>query len=367
MRKTVTALFVALALVGVASAQTLGHIEYLEGAVEVTRDGAAVRSVDIGTKIDNLDIVKTDGDSTVTIAFEPASGLTGTVQIVPGTTAIIRQDQIQSKPANDIKLLTGSLKMKVERVAGKNASIQVRTPSTVLGVRGTEFVVATFNGATLVGCSSHSVWCSPYDEVTGTGSASSSKGVMAEPGTMVSVLDNGSYGPIAYDKARFDASWSEISSKWKTFNEELFSANPVAFIDQFVKNWDTYSAQVLAADKKLRANATLTFWLESAAKKKPLGTLKEWVRERPTVMSDLIDARQPMIPAIITLYRLQELTPLVQDAELGKKLSNGKTVREFIAAYRRDSAKVASAIALFTAAEKQYMLRNDGVSPFSDF
>ena len=52
---------------------------------------------------------------------------------------------------------------------------------------------------------------------------------------------------------------------------------------------------------------------------------------------------------------------------MGKKLSNGKTVREFIAAYRRDSQKVTLAIALFAAAEKQYMLRNDGISPFSDF
>lgn len=367
MKKNVFAGALALIIPAILSAQTLGRVEYLEGNAELTRNGNVVRGLDIGTEIENLDIVKTDGDSTVTIAFSPASGLTGTLQIVPSTTAVIRQDQINSKPSNDIKLLSGSIKMKVERMAGKNASVQVRTPSSVLGVRGTEFVVAAFNGATLVGCSSHSVWCSPYDEVSGTGSANSSRGSMAEPGTMVSVLENGSYAPIAYDKANFDENWKAVSAKWRTFNEELVSANPVAFIDQFVPNWDRYSAEVLTADKKLRSNKTLQVWLETAARRKDIGTFQTWVKERPAVVQDLIAMRQPMIPVIITVYRLQELIPLVTEADMGKKLSNGKTVREFIAAYRRDSAKVTLAIALYTAAEKQYMLRNDGISPFSDF
>ncbi len=367
MKKTVLLSALALFLSAALFGQTLGRVEYLEGKAELTRNGEVLRGFDIGTEIENLDIVKTDGDSSVTIAFTRGSGLTGTLQIVPSTTAVIRQDQINAKPSNDIKLLTGSIKMKVERIAGMNSSVQVRTPSSVLGVRGTEFVVATFNGATLVGCSSHSVWCSPYDEVSGTGSVSSSKGSLAEPGTMVSVLENGSFAPIAYDKARFDENWKSVSAKWRTFNEELVSANPVAFIDQFVGNWDRYSADVLAADRKLRSNRTLLSWLDAAAKGKSIGTFQNWVKERPSVVQDLIAMRQPMIPTIITVYRLQELIPLVSEADMGKKLSNGKTVREFIAAYRRDSQKVTLAIALFAAAEKQYMLRNDGISPFSDF
>lgn len=367
MKRTLIACAFAMAFSTVLCAQTLGRVEYLEGNAELTRNGEVLKGLDIGTPIENLDIVKTDGDATVTISFSPDSGLTGTLQIVPSTTAVIRQDQINSKPANDIKLLTGSIKMKVERMAGKNASVQVRTPSSVLGVRGTEFVVATFNGATLVGCSSHSVWCSPYDEVSGTGSASSSRGSMAEPGTMVSVLENGSFAPIAYDKNRFDENWKSVSAKWRTFNEELVSANPVAFIDQFAANWDRFSAEVIAADKKLRSNRTLQAWLEAAAKGRSIGTFQTWVKERPLVMQDLIDSRQSMIPAIIIVYRLQELIPLLSEAEMGRKLSNGKTVREFVSGYRRDSGKVALGIALFTAAEKQYMLRNDGISPFSDF
>ncbi len=367
MKKSVSFLAFAGAISCALFAQTLGRVEYLEGSPEITRNGEVLKRVDIGTRIENLDIVKTDGDSSLTVAFEPDSGLTGTVQIVPSTVAVLRQDQIQSKPANDIKLLTGSLKMKVERIAGKNASVQVRTSSSVLGVRGTEFVVASFNGATLVGCSSHSVWCSPYDELTGKGSASSPQGVMAEPGTMVSVLENGSLGPVSYDRDRFDESWKSVSGKWKTFNEELVVANPAGFIDRFVSVWDDYAARVIAADKKLRANRTLQAWLEAAAKGKPAGGLKDWVRERPLVMNDLIDSRRAMIPAIIATYRLQEIIPLVPQAQMGARLSNGKTMRQFIADYRRDSGKVALAIALFTAGEKQYMQRNDGVSPFSDF
>ncbi len=85
------------------------------------------------------------------------------------------------------------------------------------------------------------------------------------------------------------------------------------------------------------------------------------------VMKDLIDIRPNIVLGMINWYRLQEVISCLSDADMSKTLSNGQTVGAFIKGFRATEQDFSAAVALFTAAEKQYMLRNDGVSPFSDF
>lgn len=364
-KRAIAGIVLCVAFCSGAMAQVLGKIDYLEGRVDVTRNGERLKKVDIGMPIENLDLIKTSADGVVSIAFEKASGLTGSLQVMHGSTALIRQDLLSGSTTNEVKLMAGSVNLKVKRLAGMKQAINVRTPSSVLGVRGTEFVVASFNGSSIVACKEGEVFCASYSEITQTRSTDS--GASAVPGTMVELLESGSVNTGAFPKGNFEDNWKAMQDKWKNYNVELITADPVNFMNQFVGNWTTYSVKVESGTATLRSNTVLKKWLDEARAGKTGGGMGEFVREGPSVMKDLVAIRPNMVIAMISWYRLQELIPLVPQGAMEKKLANGQTVRAFIAQFNKSSASMASSVALFTAAEKQYMLRNDGVSPFIDF
>lgn len=350
-----------------ASAQVLGKIDYLEGSAEITRDGAVVRKVDIGTPVENLDTIKTSADGTVTVSFNKSSGLTGTLQVAPGSTAIIRQDQISGTSSNEVALMAGSVSLKVKRLAGVKSAIQVRTPTSVLGVRGTEFSVSAFNGSSIVACKEGEVACSPDTDYPGTPQRAARVKAASVPGTMVEILESGKVTAADFPAGNFEKNWSDIHKKWKDFNVAQVVSDPVSFLNLYVTNWAQYSSKLDEGASRLRANAVLKAWLKDAANGKTSGSLASWVKERPSVMKDLIDIRGDMMLTVMTWYRLQDLVSSLPASSMGLKLANGQAVKSFVTQFNAASKSVASAIALFTAAEKQYMLRNDGVSPFSEF
>ena len=366
--KIKTLMFVSLycAALAAADAQIVGKVEYAEGKPEILRNGETIRALEAGFPIENMDTIRTQADGRVVISFSEASGLGGSIDIAPESTAIIRQDLVSGKIANEAQILGGSVNLKVKRLAGDKASFRARTPTAVLGVRGTEFVVMSFNGAALVACSDGEVFCSSWSELTmSAGNAES--GVSSVPGNLVEVLESGSLKTGAFPAGDFDANWKDVSARWKDFQVELFTADPVSFMNSFVSSWDESSGKVASGAARLRANPVLKGWLAAAKAGKNPGTRAQWVKERPEVMKDLIAIRPNMVLAMMTWYRLQELIPYVAKKELDRTLVNGQTVRAFINRFKRDSRDVSSAFALFYAAEKQYMIRNEGLSPFMEF
>lgn len=356
-------LVVLLLLAGsIGFSQVLGRIEYMEGTVQISRNGTTLSGVDIGTSIENLDQVKTTPDSSVTIAFSKNSGLSGTLQIVPGTTAVIRQDQISGTATNEVELLAGSVSLKVKRLAGVRSAAQVKTPTSVLGVRGTEFVVASFNGAVLVACKEGEVACFAYSASTGSKSTQS---IPSVPGKIVEVMENGSMKSGDFPEGNFEENWDAVRDTWKNFYIELLVADPAAMLNAFAGNWSLYSTKLESGAAKLRANQTLKNWLKQGST--PSGSFGIWMKEKQAVVKDLISVRGDMMLAIITWYRIEELLPYIPESAMSRKLANGQTIGSFIAQYKKSSKTVSNAISLFRSAEKLYMLRNDGVSPFSDF
>jgi len=368
MNKKVIGLCVlCLGFYAFAHAQIVGEIDYCEGVVQITRNGENLKSVDIGTKIENLDLIKTSVDGIASITFNKNSGLTGNVQIMNGTTALIREDQITGISLNEVQLMAGSVGLKVKKLAGVESRIQVRSPSAVLGVRGTEFVVSSFNGSSIVACKEGEVFCAVSSSMDASILKLGVNGSSAIPGTMCEILESGKVNVGNFPDGDFEKNWKETRDKWKDFNVKLFANDPVTSLNQYISTWDQYSAKVNAGAATLRTNPVLKKWLKDASTGTISGTMANWVQEKPVVMKDLIDMHPDMMVALFAWYRLQELIPCIPQASMGMKLANGQTVRAFVDQYNKSIKWVATSFALFNAAEKQYMLRNDGSSPFSDF
>lgn len=367
MKEKKCILIVLFLVSGVALfSHTIGTIEYLEGRVEIIRDGRPLRRLDMGVAIENLDQISTAADSLVTISFLPETRVTGTITVDEKSSTIIRLDRLSGKKSNELYLMGGSVAVKVKRLGGADSSFRVRTPSSILGVRGTEFVAVAFFGNSLVACREGEVHC---QSSAGAGSLQSetSNGVSAVPGRVVEIPESGSIKTGTFPDGEFYETWESMRERWRNFHVELISADPVLFIDRLASSWENGRDAVLRDAAVLRKNETASRWLEAARSGKDPGGRRDWVTERPGVMKDLLAMRPHLVMATIPWLRIQELIPILRAEDQDRVLSNGQTVAAFMRQFDRDSRDFASAMNLFYAIEKQYMLRNDGLSPFMDF
>ncbi len=370
MRKIVCAFALAAAL-SALEAQVIGRVEFALGSSQLTRNARKLPVAEIGTPVENLDLVSVPPDGELVIAFDKSTGLSGTLTIEGGSTVCLRLERLGGKPVHQVELLAGSVGVKVKRLAGSSSAAQVRAPTAVLGVRGTEFVVASFNGTVLVACESGEVFCSPSDPESSGRAARS--GASAVPGRMVEVLETGKVNSAAFPKGDFDANWEATRARWRDFQVGIVASDPASLLGRLAPAW-VASAQRLAAARDLLArNRVLARWLadaDAAGRDGPIaptGTMADWARERPEVMRDLIAVRPDLVVGMIRWYRIAEILPYIPESEYGRRLADGRTIGEFARDFRAGEEAASAAFDLFAAAEKEYLRRNDGESPFSAF
>lgn len=137
-------LLVVSAVAALAAAQPawaeIGRIKSQFGDVSVRRNGATIPAIP-GLKLEQGDVVRTGKDSRVGIAF------LDNTRMALGPVSTIKLDEF----SYDRSRQTGSFVTSVNRgslgvVSGniaksKRDAMRVRTPTSMLGVRGTKFVV----------------------------------------------------------------------------------------------------------------------------------------------------------------------------------------------------------------------------------
>jgi hypothetical protein len=129
-----------LALSCAAMASDVGEIKKAGGTAHVERDGARL-PVKLGMQVRPSDKVVTGADGTVGITF-----LDNTlVSAGPNSTLVIdsyRFDSTTHAGKFDASLQRGSLAVISGKMVKQSPdAMRIRTPSSILGVRGTEFVV----------------------------------------------------------------------------------------------------------------------------------------------------------------------------------------------------------------------------------
>jgi hypothetical protein len=133
----------ALALLAALPALAdIGQIKTSKGQVTVERGGQVLPGA-VGLKLEAADTLKTGPDSAVGITMRDDSLLSA------GPNSILQLQRFEFDPAThqgrfDSRLQRGTLAVVSGRIAKQSPeAMTVRTPSAQLGVRGTEFVVAT--------------------------------------------------------------------------------------------------------------------------------------------------------------------------------------------------------------------------------
>jgi len=123
-----------------AQAEDVGQIKTLKGAVHVERDGKRIDAL-AGMGVRQSDVVVTGADGTVGVTFLDNSMLS------LGPTSTLAIDHYSFNPTTHVGRFDASLrKGTLAGVSGRMVkqspeSMRVRTPASVMAVRGTEFAI----------------------------------------------------------------------------------------------------------------------------------------------------------------------------------------------------------------------------------
>jgi len=125
-----------------ALAADVGQIKIAKGQVTIERGGQAIPAIP-GAGLQAGDVLKTGADGSVGLTMSDNSLLSA------GPNSILSLDRYEydsttSQGQFDTTLTKGSLAVISGRIAKQSPeAMKVRTPASILGIRGTEFVVSS--------------------------------------------------------------------------------------------------------------------------------------------------------------------------------------------------------------------------------
>jgi hypothetical protein len=128
----------------VASAAEIGQIKVAKGQVTIERQGNTLPAT-VGARLQTSDVIKTGADGSVGITMDDDSLLSAG----PNSALSLDRylfDSTTNQGRFDTTLNKGTLAVISGRIAKQSPdAMTVRTPTAILGVRGTEFVVSASN------------------------------------------------------------------------------------------------------------------------------------------------------------------------------------------------------------------------------
>lgn len=131
----------AMAFASASGAADIGQIKVAKGQVSVDRKGQTLAG-QVGMLLESSDVLKTGADGSVGITMRDNALLSA------GPNSILSLDRFDFDPTTsqghfDAQLQRGTLAVISGRIAKQAPqAMTVRTPSAVLGVRGTDFLVS---------------------------------------------------------------------------------------------------------------------------------------------------------------------------------------------------------------------------------
>jgi hypothetical protein len=135
-----TALMIACAFASSAWANDVGQVKVSKGAAHIEREGARL-AASVGMPIRQSDTLLTGPDGSLGVTFADNSLLS------IGPNSVLAVDKFAFNPVThdgqfDTSLKRGTLAVVSGKMVKQSPdAMRVRTPASILGVRGTEFVV----------------------------------------------------------------------------------------------------------------------------------------------------------------------------------------------------------------------------------
>ncbi|MBN1837290.1 MAG: FecR domain-containing protein [Spirochaetales bacterium] len=338
-----------------AAGDTVGDIVYLEDGVSVSRNGQTLDpdSVYIGAALENYDLMRTDATGYAEVELTAPGSPEATVKVSPNTTFAFEINRHGKGSRNSVGLITGTLALKVQKLAG-NQALEIATESALMGVRGTTFVVVVNPaGEVLVVTSEGQVSC--VDE--------SGRELYAEPGQVVEKLPGESFRriPVAV------SSLEQFQRDWYADRLEVFKANALKAIRYYGLRYFELRERFEAGYRALKGEReVLRRWYEED-RRGQVGGRMAVLRDKKALLPHLFELRKTLFLFERVYFRLEELERYHREGYGRGSVQPGLSSSEFFRQFDRDRELLERQMAEVRYITKLYALRNEGRFPTDHF
>jgi hypothetical protein len=321
----------------------------MEGDVSLVRNGEDINGLAIGQGVQNFDLVRTGSDGLAEIDIASAGTPQFTVKVSADTQFSVELATVEGKQQTTLGVIGGSVSLKVAKLTG-NQVMSVRTDSTVMGVRGTQFTVtAPATGDILVTCDEGDVLCTD----------DSGKNLHAIPGSAVENRLDATFRSTPVQVADI----AGFSAAWTTERAQALEKNALALIRTNARLYLQLSRELTAANAELtRSQAVITKWsAEDRAGR--IGQRAELTREARAIGGTLSRMRQLQFRMERIQFRLERLRTL-HDRGIGHgALDGGLSTTAFFQQLESERRGVERTLAQTRYVAKMYAKRNNGELP----
>jgi hypothetical protein len=315
------------------SVDPIGTMIYLVGEVGVHRDGSFLDEalIDIGLEIEDYDLVETGDTGQAQIDLVTPATRSMTVTIDENTAFYFDIVKLGGTRQTSVEMLSGSIALKVRKVSGDSA-VFVRTPSIVMGVRGTEFTVtAAPDGSYLVTCSEGEVVCRD----------NSGAERVALAGRVVEKTDD-DFRSLAVPVTELE----RYATDWAVERERIFRTGASVFIRSFARQYRTFEPRFVDALNALLAQREVfEIWRQAdrSGVEIPQGEL---LTQRAQVTPAVIAVRSALPVFEQLFYRLKVLQRYHEQGIGRTTIDRGYTSTAFFESFSRNSRNIEQGLAV---------------------
>jgi len=140
----IVALVLTMAVMGYAMEKRTASIVSIDGSAQVKPAGqAGFSAASVGMVLNEGDTIKTASKSQVLLNVD-GKGQTATVEVKENSQMLLAELLVDAKGGSSKTLLDlamGEVLIKAQKVHGEESKFEVKTPTSIVGVRGTTFNV----------------------------------------------------------------------------------------------------------------------------------------------------------------------------------------------------------------------------------
>jgi hypothetical protein len=327
----------------------LGDITYMEGDVAVVRNGAPLDGVAIGQDVQNFDQVRTGSDGLAELALKSPQLPSMTVKVSPDTQFSLEIASLTGSQQTTLSIVGGSISMKVSKLSSSQA-VQVKTDSTSMGVRGTDFVVTTPpSGEVLVTCDDGEVVCTDDQ----------GHELRAIPGTVVENRPAEVFRTVPVATTDMEG----FRTRWAAERLQNLEQNAFARIQANATLYDRLVRELTDANADLvRNQAVVAKWTDEDRRGR-VGQRLEIARERRLVGAPLARLRRVQFPMERVTFRLARLERIAARGFGAGTLSSGLTTAQFFQRFDSERPGIERTLAQTRYVTKMFGRRNEGRLP----